>query len=293
MKNVKNLLVLVLCVFASFNMYAQRPVDTQRPLPVDAQIIPNWQTNVTPQTCFCCDGWYSFPSSIAISGPTSLTCLERPKYCINPCPGATVSWSVTNQPNGIASGQGTNCITLNPVQGTSVTITVTISCKDKKVQKQIVVPIKLDPKCKPDFLISLQELANGYQVSATQALPPNTIHLWYLDMVADCPSGATLNNVGWIVINPPSQPQVSNPAFTVGSTGFGFQYSGLVKGKCYRLYHVVYCCGKWIRSYKCFCLATGRMATDMKALNENFVTKEVTVEELPAELRAKLSNGNR
>jgi hypothetical protein len=184
---------------------------------------------------------------------------------------------------------------LNPVTGTSVTITVTIACNGKKVQNQIVVPIKQIENCRADFLITLQELQNGmYQVHGYQTPPvPGTMHYWFLQEVANCPSGSQVGgglNL-WAYIAPNGAVSYSNPngGMTPGSTNWGFQFSGLTKGKCYRLYHYVYCCGQWKMSYKCFCLASGRMAIDLKALNENAVTKDVKVEELPADLRNRIN----
>lgn len=254
----------------------------------------NWITNVPTTKCFCCDNkYFNLPNLPPITGPTSINCNVSASYSTIACPGATITWAIS--PAKPFTGQGTSTITLNPahVPGT-YTISVTIRCGDKIVKNQLVITIKEQPNCTPNFLIALQEMPNGlYQVSTTPSTTTGSAHYWQLQEVANCPNGAvTAASGSWnLYISATGALSTSNPAITGGATGYGYQYGGLGKGKCYRLTHYVLCCGQWKTQTKCFCLTSTLKARMSDAeLGTNVTTKEVQVHELPVELKRQLKD---
>jgi hypothetical protein len=150
------------------------------------------------------------------------------------------------------------------------------------------------PECTPNFLVTLSELPTGnYQVSASPTSTAGFPHYWVLQEAASCPAGATTaTSSNWNgFASATGAFSSTNPGITGGPTGYGYQYPGLGKGKCYRLIHYVYCCGKWKMQTKCFCLtSTARKQMSDSELNANVETKDVRYEELPAELRQRVPN---
>ena len=95
-----------------------------------------WTTNV--KGCFCCNGMYNLPTPPVINGTVTILCVDTARYCVSPCPGSEIIWSVS--PVVVFTGQGTNCITLKaPFTAPSYTIAVRIQCGDKVVTNRIAV----------------------------------------------------------------------------------------------------------------------------------------------------------
>jgi hypothetical protein len=257
---------------------------------LNAQITDNnWITNVPTTKCFCCDNkYFNLPNLPPITGPTSINCNATASYSTIACPGATITWAIS--PAKPFLGQGTSTITLNPAHTPGTyTISVTIRCGEKTVKNQLVITIKELPNCIPNFMITLEEKPNGlYQVSTTPTTTSGVIHFWLLHEVANCPNGAvTATSSNWnLYITATGSLSTSNAAITGGATGYGYQYGGLGKGKCYRLTHYVYCCGQWKSQTKCFCLtSTLRARMSDVELEPTVTTKDVQFNELPAELK--------
>ena len=252
----------------------------------------DWTTNAPTTKCFCCDNSiYNLPNVPPITGPTAIACGASATFTTTSCPGATIVWAIT--PAIPFTGQGTSSITINPVYASSsYTISVTIRCGNKIVKNQIVVKIQEQQNCSPNFLISLQEMPNGlYQVVTTPSTTAGTVHYWILQEVASCPSGAVTGTAsGWnLFVSATGVPSTSNPAITTGPSGYGYQYAGLGKGKCYRLYHYVQCCGQWKVQTKCFCLmSTLRAKMSDAELGSSTTTKDLRYDELPAELKNRV-----
>ena len=259
----------------------------------NAQVAGNdWISNVPTTKCFCCDNHiFNLPTVPPISGLTSIDCNASASYTTLSCPGATIFWTIA--PAIPFTGQGTSTITIHPIYTAgSYTISVTIRCGDKIVKNSIVVTIKDDPKCSPNFLIALEEKPNGlYQVSANPSTTTGTPHYWVLQEVAGCPNGAvTAASPSWnLYISATGVLSTPNPAITGGATGYGYQYGGLGKGKCYRLTHYVKCCGQWKKQTKCFCLTAALKSRVSDAeLGTTVTTQDVSFDELPAELKTHI-----
>jgi hypothetical protein len=250
---------------------------------------PTWTTNTTGK-CFCCDPYYNLPTPPPITGPTSVDCGGAGTYSTTACPGASIQWSIS--PAQPMSGATTSTMTVNPFAAGNYTITVSIRCGNKVVTSQIQVVVKPQECCTAAFLVNLQELPGGlYQITATPTCTSQNMHFWLLEEVTGCPGTSVAGGLyTWLFIPKSGTPTSKSPAtsnisaFPVG--GYGMQYTGLLKPKCYRLTHYFLCCGKWQVQSKCFCLtSTAKAKMSETELNPNTTTRAMEVQELPAQLK--------
>jgi hypothetical protein len=255
-----------------------------------------WDTNAAGK-CFCCGDYYSLPTPPAITGPTILECGVNATYSTTSCYGATYQWTVSPTHAFTPPAGNTNTITLLSAVPGTYTITVSIRCGNKIVKNQIQVTVKEQKCCSAAFMVGLQELPGGlYQVTATPTCTSENMHYWQL-YEANCPSGTYVSGGlnTWLFIPKAGSPTSKWPATSPISAnpvgGYGMQYTGLVKPKCYKLTHYFLCCGKWLVQTKCFCLmSSARAHVSDGELNANTVTREVKFDELPAELKQILNS---
>ena len=272
---MKKLFFLFACCFLTIGAFAQ-----------------NLQTNITDTSCFCCNGFYALPTPV-INGPTTVDCGQKPVYFIKACPGATITWSVS-APNTIASGQGTSTITLAPVTGTNYSVAVQIKCGNKVVESKIPVRVNAIQNCTAAFSIILTQLPNGnFKIDANPNTTSGTLHYWGLvgngtgntctpiplnDIINGATFGESVSPTGV------STPIGMGTGINAGTTGYGYQYSGLGNSGCYKLTHYINCCGIWYRQTQCFCVSFSNARSANPEITKSEV-EQVSPKDLPKELK--------
>lgn len=256
-----------------------------------------WDTQI-PKDCFCCnEKIYNLPVKPPIVGNTKLSCDSVGRFKTFVCPGATYQWTVT--PSISFSGQGTANITINPpFNANQYTVSVTIKCGQKAVTNSIQFFVSSPQNNIPNYSATLIENNNGtYTVIANPQAGAGVNQWWILNEVASCPNGAVTNsNSGWnSSVSSTGTYYTSNPNISAaGTNGYGYNYAGLAQGKCYKLYHYTYACGKWQYQVKCFCftpalfkVAPGKgNQKEMKIdINDQIELKEIKPEQLPEQIR--------
>jgi hypothetical protein len=256
---------------------------------------PDYDSNI--KECMCCQPYYNLPKTPPISGPTHVSCTTSPVYSTTTCPGANIVWTVT--PAIAFTGQGTPSIHITgAILVSSYTVTVTISCGNKKVSNTIQVQVEQAKPCCPDFLLSTQEIsATLFQVNGTPSASCPTLgfqHFWVLSQISNCSGTGTVGMSGWTLGYTAAGAAIPqpNPAITPGPSGNGYQYPGLAKGQCYTLTHYIYCCGQWKYQKKCFCMNNARMAGRQAEAQIGVTETSGTVEfnQLPKEVQVLSKN---
>jgi hypothetical protein len=209
-------------------------------------------------SCFCCYPNYNLPKP-RIQGPTRFCCEERPTYSISKCEGASISW--TTSPAGLIAGptNGPTITLISPIPVSTFTITVTIKCgNNASVSSTITVIVDRPQSCDAAYVLATQEIdATHFQVTGIPSSPhvPSKCKnddFFYLTKI-DCNTGNNIAYVAYMYYPTSGTPISSDPAHVnAGTSGHGFQDNNLDKGTCYRLYHYVYCCGKWSYVSKTF-----------------------------------------
>lgn len=230
-----------------------------------------------PDPCDC----INYPQKPAITGTTLACACDPIKFSTLKCPGASYSWTVTdNKGNNISyTSGGTNAISLNyslaqqvASGATSFTVTVVIKCGDKYVTNTITVPIKPVPKTNVSF--SLTDDGNGNYTATATGMAPGNGNGWTLKEVT-CPGP---NPCSWVA--GPIKWQASGTSISIPN-------GVLVKGKCYVLTHYVnVCSATWISTpctvYKatCFKLDGNQMRMPAARETDKNDAREITAEML-------------
>ncbi len=264
-----------------------------------------WTTNV--QGCFCCGDFYNLPTQPNIEGPVTVDCGGGAKFCTDACPTASFSWSVS--PAAPFTGQGTKCITLGgPLTPGAYTITLTISCGNKKVTSNKVVKVTGAQNCKPDFTITVTQLANGFlNINAVPVMQtPGMEHWWgiqyngtYPNCTVPCSAipftsfnastvwGGYINAAGVLST-------YMGTGITTGTTPYGINYSGFPNNVCFKITQYVKCCGVFLRQTQCVSIGTSNarampaVGTVLKPEISKSEVEIVDKKDLPKELRQEI-----
>jgi hypothetical protein len=272
---------------------------------VNAQTT-GWTTNV--QGCFCCGDFYNLPTQPHIEGPVTLDCAGGGKYCTDACPTATFNWSVS--PSAPFTGQNTKCITLgSPLTPGAYTITITISCGNKKVSNSIVVKVTGVQNCTPLFTATFTPQPDGISLNINTV--PVTLggaeHYWGIQYNGTYPNclpcvsipfanfsnayangifGATVSASG--VFTPIGQGTGKTP----GPSLYGINYTGFPINSCFKITHYINCCGIWYKQTLCYTATTNLKVVPGTPINPNVTKSEIEKVEwkdLPKELQIKTS----
>jgi hypothetical protein len=123
---MKKILFILICSICSIMSFSQGKV----------------VTNITNESCFCCDGNYQLTPPI-ISGPTTALCGTQVKFTWPKCKGVVVGRNYTPFPPGASGGGDDVSSYFNIPSGYSgiITFTVSFQCGDKTItsQKQFTV----------------------------------------------------------------------------------------------------------------------------------------------------------
>ena len=279
---MKKVIMMFSCLMIAVTMFAQRN-----------------QTNVTDSTCFCCDGFYNLPVPV-ITGPTTVDCSASPKFSIQKCKTATITWSVS--PTVPFTGNGTNTITLTPpLSAAAYSIKVIVKCGTKEISSTKVLSVTSVKNCTAQFNLTLTNLANG--LLKVDANPTTTTagvqHYWGLipnPTPANCTAVPLTNILSGLTFGAGVS---STGVFTslgmgtgktASTSGYGFQYSGIggTTAGCYKLTHYVNCCGIWYKQTYCFCVVPNSQGarTQSPTLNKTEV-EMVDENDIPTQLKNK------
>lgn len=244
--------------------------------------LPPTQTNIP--ACFCCEGFYKLPTAPPIDGPKTIHC-NKAEYTTPKCRGASYRWEVS--PAVSFSGQGTNTITLNPpFNSPQYKITLTLMCGSKTVTRTLIVRVTRPPVCKADFTFQLEKMPNGRYKARTTSQSTGTGygHLWIIYEKPSC-SSIDVDVFKFLKISSTGALTKSDPTITAPG-GYGFQYSGLIRGKTYMLYHAVHCCGQSKILTKCFRVPTsGLWPMNEQQLKPSIMTDSLHEDNLPEQVK--------
>ena len=253
---------------------------------VNAQAQTKPVENIPP--CFCCDkinAYQLIPPPI--TGPKTICPCPPVNFTTVQCPGATVVWTVVNNAGAAVNftGQSTSSITLTfplPVNTTSLTISVKLSCDRQSVQNQITVPVTPMPNA--GFPYSITADGNGgYVISATGLA--GHANAWRVTQIL--PDNLPCSAWGY---GPVLVPDVASMNVT---------WSGsLIPGKTYRIIHWVEICSPTyiasdcrVTQWVCFTITPMHGMTPKKgtAIALSNVSLSPQINELTPEMKKSLS----
>ncbi len=229
-----------------------------------------WESNV--KDCFCCEdqGIYNLPNPPVISytpynhpsNPTAICPCSINKFSTTSCPGATYAWTVTPS-SVLISGGTTNQITitgglLTPPLITSISVTVVITCKEKKVSATKTIPVLSGCNNPSNFTysVNIPPTGNGTLTASTNCRNFGTA--WVLRKY---PIGTITQALGckWY----------SGSLSTVSYVGTNFSTNTIVRGFEYILaYYEERCQSNWanacqIVKYECFTIQASNLTARM------------------------------
>lgn len=225
-----------------------------------AQNQGGWESNV--KECFCCEGQgiYNLPNPPAInytpynhpSNPSAICPCATNIFSTTSCPGATYLWTVSPS-FGTISGTTTNQITITAgllaqTLLTSINVTVTITCKGKRVTTTKNIPILAGCNNPANFTynVIMPTSGNGTLTASTNCTNFGTA--WVLRKY---PIGTITQPKGctWYPNDIPSRVNFVGTNFSTNTIQRGFEYI--------LAYYEERCQSKWENScqivkYECF-----------------------------------------
>ena len=276
MKTLKLLSTLFLMVLSGALAF------TQEAIPSD------WDSN--NRECFCCSPYYNLPRTPQINYtpfghpdfPTAICPCNNNVFKTNTCPGATYTWAISSKIPGGGPGNATfsgpvnqASVTVNNASldiETEITVSVTISCGNKKVTNTKIIPVLngADPS-NFTYVANMNSSGTGTLTITGPTIPFGqgwTVKHW--DLPNNVPCGT------W----------QSGPFLGMGS-GPTLSLNGLQEGKFYRIAHYVERCEKtWKASscrrvaYKCFTILDTRANANMRTLAVDNFTRDAVTKDL-------------
>ena len=247
-----------------------------------------WESN--NRECFCCSPFYNLPSKPQINYtpyghpdfPTAICPCNTNVIKTNSCSGASYSWVISSKIPGGGVGNATfsgpinqSSVTINNASldiESEITVTVTISCGNKKVTNSKIIPI-LNGADPSNFSYVANMNSSGTGTLTITGLSISFGQGWtvkYWNLPNDVPCGT------W----------QSGPFLGMGS-GSTLTLNGLQEGKFYRIAHYVERCEKtWKASncrkiaYKCFTILSSSGSSNLGKVAQNNFTKGAQIKDL-------------
>lgn len=217
-------------------------------------------SNISSTSCFCCGSYFNIPKPV-INVPVKINCTEPTTFTTTPCEGANVFWNLTPSIPNVTQTPTSFTIPANSPSG-DYTLTLSAACNRENIIRtnyEFKIDVN-DINCKPDFLVSVEQLPNGTVKISTNPLMQTLgqEHWWAINYDGTYPicnkvpipfDGISSNFGGYITASGELIPWSGTGIAIVNS--YGITYSGFPVSSCIRVTHYVKCCGE-IKGYSAF-----------------------------------------